>query len=118
MAVEALSEGLVALRRPHVGPGQLVHRATRGGFVTMQYQPCYDLEDAGAAPMEAEWDQNTYVRLVVGRARTALIQRIPCNEPGFVVKNVWVEAGEELWASASILHRLAVFGFSSDRPFS
>lgn len=106
-----LSEGFTPLTRTHNGPGVLVHRASVGAFVTL-YKTRYCSLDG---PSEEGPVGEGTLRLTVGHANIGLISNMYDSTP-YICENMWVDAGDEIWVSASITHTMAVYGFTAALP--
>lgn len=113
MSSTSLSERFVALTRPHNTPGVMVHREETGGFVTLYAVPYWDMDNPPAE--DANVEHPVTIRVTIGHNKNALICKT-FSSTHVVCRDMWVSAGEEMYASVSTVNKLAMYGHSSRRP--
>lgn len=112
----SISERFVALNRPHNTPGVLVHRAPEDGFISLYAVPYWDMDNPPTPPDNANnIEANNTIRVTFGHNKNALVART-FNAPHVVCQNMWVQQGEEVYASAETVNKLAMYGYTSKRP--
>ena len=111
----ALSEGVTILTRSHSGPGILVHREAVGRFVSLYRVPALQLEGAGETKMD---DVPQTLRVSMGTRAVALSLTCHGENSHLILKNVWMEAGEEMWISTNHTNTSCVYGVCSKRIIS
>lgn len=117
MSSAPLSEGFVALNRPHNTPGVMVHKEPTGGFITLYAVPYWDMNIPPTENNDVNIENQITIRVTIGHNKNALVARtFTC--PHTICHDLWVAEGDEVYVSASIVNRLAVYGHSSERPVS
>lgn len=120
MSSAALSEGMTLLDRPHAGPGAFVHREGYGAFVHLYVAEALEMAAAPAADAVVVEQGGDTLRVTVGRGATAIKLTLSPPEdlkcPKCVVPNLWVDAGDEVWVSASRPGRYLAYGCATKRP--
>ena len=109
-----LSEGVTALTRPHNGPGVLVHKEDVGGFLHLKIANYVNLEHPDYAQLCDKNHEATTIRILVGNTKVGILV-LHTSDP-HLLSNLWVDAGQEVWASTSSVNRHVVYGFVTKTP--
>ena len=109
----SLSEGYVFLTRNFNGPGVLVHTAIEDEYVTLMAAPVQDMDGDFVARND---NQQTKVRINVGRCAMALHLSVLSDGVKVIAPNLPVLVGDELWVACSAPNEFLIYGFTSKRP--
>ena len=106
--------GFTVLKQNFNGPGECIHKGC-GGYMTLYVTlSTYEADNNGLADLET-----TRIRVQIGEALKTFVIAIRLANPSSspVLKNVYVEDYEEVWAAIEA-HRneYAVYGFVSHEP--
>ena len=103
--MQPTSEGIVILNRLHNGPGTMIHRAERSGFLTLTCTPATTIESADEFEMPV---QSATVRIRINK-RDIILHKTVCDTCK-VCQDVWIHKDEEVWASISVGNKYGIFG--------